>query len=126
MKTLGRPTKQDFPEFSSTFKAAHVKVLLHYVADKTYQLCTGSERSRLRTINAWGVADYLHVNDEGRRWLTDEETRRAYYALNAHNLSYQKLAVLAKRANQMLWKERPKRHYMDHTVHIGVVAQLNY
>eukprot|EP00969_Alexandrium_andersonii_P247016 10916576-Alexandrium_andersonii.AAC.1 len=60
---LGRESKTVYPELSSNYKAAHVKILLAYMAHLTYKLGLTDRRSQLRASLFWGIAKFLHVLD---------------------------------------------------------------
>ena len=99
--------KSDFAILSSKVKAAQVKVLLAYVADRTYDLCTGTPGSRLRARCLWALMNCIHILDTNPRILTPEVAEEAYQSGRMYLRCYQELALDAMRAKRALYKAFP-------------------
>jgi hypothetical protein len=72
MNSLGRYSKQKYPELPSFLKAATMTPIAKFLADRTYVLDDGSDYAKLRRINAWGLAEYCHLVDTLEPWLTQD------------------------------------------------------
>ena len=104
----------DFPVLSSAMKAWHVKIITSWLATKSSQVCTGSLHSLMRKYCCWGIAEYIHIVDNGGPWLTDQERLRAHRALHLHLTTWQVLAAEAAAEMKPNFKIRPKCHYLCH------------
>lgn len=69
---------------------------------------------KARRANAWALADFIHVLDQGEFWLQPHERRRAMHAGSLFLLTLQYLAAEAKTNGYTCWFIRPKHHYFEH------------
>ena len=56
-------------------KAAHVRVMLGFVAAKALALCDGSRQSRSRSCCIWGLARFCYLCDHAGHWMDQEPLR---------------------------------------------------
>jgi hypothetical protein len=118
---IGRENKSQFPELSSKYKGMHVKLLCRYLAHVTYKKDDGtSVHKAMRSSLFWGLLDMIFVFDEawrdGRWKLSTNEISRAQYAGRTYLLSYQWLSIESLKNKTHNFKQRPKRHYVDHMI----------
>ena len=114
LRSLNREHTTTYPELSSKFKAAHVKNMIHYMAELTHRLVGTSFRSQTRATLFWALSRFVHVLDTAGRWLTEREISEAQEAGFLFLACYGKLAQLALARDEKLWKLKPKLHYLAH------------
>jgi hypothetical protein len=105
-----------YPTMHTRVKAAHVRILLSFIASKAVEVCSGSSESKIRTTMIWALADFFHCLDHGSRWLTYEEQQRALQSGRLYLQTYQHLASDYLRRRIPNYKIRPKAHYFDHQI----------
>ena len=113
-KLVGVTDAGGYPCMSSFVKAATIKVILAFLADKTWN-DSSSEEARVRSTCVWAVANFLHILDTSEFWLTSAQAHEAAHSARTFLLLYQKLAVSALESGLCLYKVRPKHHYFEHT-----------
>ena len=92
-KSLGLCNMDSYPIMHSRVKAAHVHVLLPFVASLACKLCVKDAHSRLRTTCIWALSDFFETVDAADVWLSDGETQRALRSGNLYCDAYQALAL---------------------------------
>eukprot|EP00969_Alexandrium_andersonii_P192752 8514974-Alexandrium_andersonii.AAC.1 len=76
LRRIGRQRRSQFPELSSHYKAATVKLLRRYVAELTRHHCTGTRHSMVRTVCVWSLADFSHACDVSGLVLDSSQAQR--------------------------------------------------
>ena len=109
-----------YPELSSRVKASRARVLLgfcsHYVqhlakahgASPDASLRARMVRNLDAAISIFGMADRPHMDPH--------DTVLGCKRLNKFLLAYQVLAATALQRQQLIWKLRPKHHYLCHLI----------
>jgi hypothetical protein len=93
---LNRKTKTTFPELSTTWKAAHVKVLIKWLASDAPNIYTAETPDvDLLITNAWSLAHFVDILDKAGCWLTSDEVTQAQEAGKLWLQSYKSLALRA-------------------------------
>lgn len=115
-KLITRPDDHTYPMISSFVKAAHMKIMIIYLASRLHDMNPTTEYEKLRATMMWGLATFVHILDTSPMWLSIEQANEACYAGRAFCMSYQKLAVINEDLRICLYKIRPKNHFFDHQV----------
>ena len=117
LRSIGRgDSTLQYPEISSIWKAASIKVLIFFMAVKSEQLCTTGHYQKLIATHLWSLAEYLWVCGISGLEFDDQQRRRAMHAGRIYLLTLQSLNVIAKEEGLWLWRVRPKNHYFCHTL----------
>jgi hypothetical protein len=111
--SIGRDSGNTFPELSSNFKAAHVKVVISFMAHLSLQM-PPTPRCKLIAVMFWGLAEFLHTLDRAGRWMLDSEVARATRGGYAFLDTYLWLSTLS--LSRALYKVTPKFHYLTHHI----------
>ena len=118
-----------YPHLPSAIKAVSSKDFAVYLARLTDHLVPSDagpmDHCRLRASCAWGIADFIHVTDNGGLILTEEQCARMAKAADVYCTCYTELAAKAATAKRRIWKLRPKFHYFAHLVDFSVTSRLN-
>ena len=67
LSNLGRESATVYPELASTFKAAHVKIILSFLAELGRTLGLTDVAGKIRATMLWAVANFLNVPDRSGR-----------------------------------------------------------
>ena len=70
LSNLGRESLTVYPELASTFKHAHVKIILSFLAELTRTLGLTDTMSKIRATMLWAVTNFLNVLDRSGRCST--------------------------------------------------------
>ena len=121
---LGAPNS--YAELDSRIKAARTKVLLHYTTYVAVELdsAMGAERdsqelwlAQVRSTMMHAVSACLHVWYKGRSpHLTADEASESCSLMETFLQCYQHLASYHLKHRRMLYRIRPKLHYLNHAV----------
>ena len=109
LRSLGRSDSSSltFPELSSTWKAADVNTLTHFVAHKANKVCAGKAGfASLVSVHMWSLADFLWVLKVGGIELTERERARACYAGRMYLVTLQALCGACHTCGLFLWRTR--------------------
>jgi hypothetical protein len=117
-----------YPEMASSYKAATVKQVLLFLADKTTKISDANPRceeslNRAACLHYW--ASWHYVLDHGGSILSVEDSKTAQRVGRLFLLSYQKLSDAAIARRRLAYKIRTKHHTMDHQVDRITVDRLN-
>jgi hypothetical protein len=117
LASLGRDSGATYPELSSHFKAAVVKLLIAWVAHESLAV----DPDPVRQAHAWLLAEWVAILTRAGIWLTADEKRRAgevgrLYLLAHAYLAKQHLATTPRKLPAALFFVRPKHHCFDHIV----------
>ena len=77
--TLGRNLPSQYPALASSYKAAHVKIMISFCAHICWKLGGADWRSKVRTTCLYALSNFIHILDRAGPWLTDSEADDAYY-----------------------------------------------
>ena len=113
-ENLSRDKTRSYPELSSSYKAASVKLVAIYLCTRACDLPPESDHNKLVITCAWSYLEYLRILDESGRYMTQHERAGAYDAAGLFLQTYAKLAKQSWYAGVFMWKVRPKHHHMDH------------
>ena len=80
---------------------------------------------KLRCVCLWAAASWLHDMDEEGLIMSDEGTDRIAWAMQIFFDTYQELASRAVAARRLVYKIRPKLHYMTHLRRTLMRTKLN-
>lgn len=109
-----------YPVLQQTVKGLPCKVLIKFLCDWTVQCVDDGKDTRPdaqdRRALAVAFRSYIDILDNAGMFLTPCEARSARLAGESFLLAYQKLACQALPAGPLLWRMRPKWHYMCHQV----------
>ncbi|CAJ1430526.1 unnamed protein product [Effrenium voratum] len=109
---------EDYAELGSKFKAAHVKIMLWWLAKKTQIITDESDGDHLLTVMAaccFGLGRFVEVLDHAGLVLSTSESSEASRCLFLFLRSYQFLALHFQQQRLLVFKMRPKHHYLWHT-----------
>ena len=81
--------------------------------------------STMRSACLSALATFMHTLDSADLWLTRGEQRAAFKSGHLWLLSMQWLADEALKRRALVWKLRPKWHYLTHTVFRLQRSRLN-
>ena len=95
----------------SRVKAAHVRIMIRFVAEKTIDICDVSDEGRIAGTLLWSLASFFDTLDCSSTWMTEDQTRRALRLGALYQLSYQELASRNLQRGRLNYKLRPKQHY---------------
>ena len=113
--TLGRTKQTSHPELSSKFKAAVIKLMIPYVAERSAMLDRSNTRcAEARRINSRSLADFMGTLDKASFWLTDSEAESCIAHGTRFLETWQFLSHDAARNQEHRWHIRPKHHYYEH------------
>ena len=68
MANLGREKETVYPELGSSFKAAHNKIIMSFLAHLTYKLGLNDRRSKIRATMCYSLASFLRILDHSGRF----------------------------------------------------------
>jgi hypothetical protein len=113
--SLNRPNSHTYPELSSQYKAAVVKLLVAWVAHESARI----DPDPLRRLHAYALAQWQSGLSLAGIWLAREEQRRSHDLGRMYLLSHARLAKLHMATDPQhfpaaLWFVRPKHHSFDH------------
>ena len=104
---------EGFPVLHSKIKAAHVRILLSFLADKCTEVCTGDLHSRLRTACAFCLADFHYICDHNPRWFSHEIVAKVLTRGHMYLECYQRLSYNMERSGIFNYHMCPKHHFFD-------------
>lgn len=113
--SLNRDTRCSYPELSSHYKAAVVKLLVLWVSHQSML----TDRDPIRRLHAWSLAEWVMLLSEADVWLTSQQQQRAYEVGRIYLLAHARLAQLHLAVDPLeqpagLFFVRPKHHTFDH------------
>ena len=113
---LGKSEAKNFACLESVVKAAHVKIIVRFLADFTYHRTTSAcgEHAKVRATMLWALSDFLHTLDTSPQFMSLEQVERAARSAQTWQSCYQWLSAEALANAAPLWKMRPKAHYIAH------------
>ena len=76
-RTLQKASANAYPELDSRFKAAAMKPLVFWLADKTRAVAGDDPEAKRLAVCAWALADFYHILDAGGLILTPEQVQKA-------------------------------------------------
>ena len=113
--TLGLDVRRrSYPAMHSKVKAAHVRIMIRFVAEKACELCTAAActpEARQTATMIWALAAFFEVLDESGRWLTHSQQQKALRCGHLYQVCYQQLAAANLQRHRLNYKIRPKQHY---------------
>ena len=116
-KNILRRKPGEYPEMASYWKAAHVKAVCYFVAQRTIELhVPGDDHSNVRTTCAWAWLQMNRLVDSSGRWFTDTQRLEFHDAGMLYLQTWQKLAEEASSNDEKLFRIRPKHHYLHHQI----------
>ena len=116
LQALGLHENSSYPGMQSRVKAAHVRIMIPFVALKARELCTNTWESQLRSTMIRSLAAFFHCLDHAGKWLNFMEQKHALHCGNLYLASYHQLAVLNFDRRRLNYKVRPKCHYFCHQI----------
>ena len=122
---LGLAKLSEYPKIHSRVKAAHVRILVSFIAEKANDVDRADEHGRLRTCLIWALADFFYTLDHAKRWLDDDQARCAFSSAYLYLHCYQKLASDSLADRIFNYKVRPNHHYFCHLVERMFSSSLN-
>jgi hypothetical protein len=105
-----------YPHMHSRVKAAHVRVMIPFIAEKVLELHPPTFEGKLVGTMIWALADFCQCLDRAGKWLSDDETKRALSSGTLYLTSYQALAAANLIRRRCNYKVRPKLHYFAHQI----------
>ena len=109
-----------YPVLQKTVKGLPCKVLCKFLCERTVQLVDEGKDIRpdaqARRATASAFRTYVEILAGAGMFLTPEEARLARLAGEEFLTMYQALACQALPAGELLWRLRPKWHYLCHQV----------
>ena len=114
-----------YPILPDMVKAAHVKVILVFLAYKANLVCDGSWKSSTRAVCCWGLAHFLYICDQAGPILSPSDVREIERGGYAFLDAYQALAADAQSRHEPNYKIRPKLHDMCHIIDIAIETRMN-
>jgi hypothetical protein len=112
--SLGRESPSDYPTMTTKLKAAHMQIVIFYLAHVAEQMRPRDIECKVARICIWALAQFLHVLNVGDVWLTHAEAAAAAGAGRLHLETYGFLSARATARSCKRWRLRPKHHYFDH------------
>eukprot|EP00969_Alexandrium_andersonii_P082992 3661108-Alexandrium_andersonii.AAC.1 len=106
--------KDGYAGLVSFIKAATVKDMAQWLAQKVRDWPVNDANSRYKFTVAWAMGEYLTCCDDAGPVFSREVSARVVFAGRAFIQSYACLARSAVQRNQKEWKMRPKLHYFEH------------
>ena len=93
-------------------KGADCAAVLRYLVQLTQ--ARPLEAYPAMTACLWAISNFLGILTSAEMFLTDEERESAFQLGSLFLKSYMHLANTAIEAGELLWKARPKLHYLQH------------
>ena len=119
----------DFAEIGTRFKACHVKLMLWWLATKSQKSADANPNNAVLQVLAtccWNLQVTTEIMDDSGLLLAPEDASRAATALRRHVRAFAWLALYYQDRKALLFKVRPKMHYMMHMADGLERTRLNF
>eukprot|EP00435_Cladocopium_sp_Y103_P011382 s2437_g3.t1 len=127
---------KDYCELSTKFKACHIKIMVFWVAKKTQEVADGNPQDIVLQVLAtccYSLQKVVTLLDSSGIILDGDTAREASDMLFLHIKSYAWLAAYFYNERVMVFRIRPKLHYIYHQaiqlrewrINIGVFATFH-
>lgn len=117
----------DYAEISTRYKASHVRLMLWWLARKTQETADSSDDDVLQVLatTCWGLQRCNEILSEAGLILSTEEGEEASKCLVTFNRGFAWLALYFSDTDLLLFKVRPKNHYLMHVASNFRTLRLN-
>lgn len=128
-RNTGLSEKSKFPELGSAWKAAHIKVVIWYMANMATKIAETSNdfwrmknKKVLRTEDqklkggaccVWALQSALEIMDRADLLLTVSEADQVCELFVSHLMHWQGLRMMSSHDGVKRWKLRPKHHLLE-------------
>ena len=109
-----RKSSAEFPEIPSYVKAAQMKWLCYFIAEKSRTSCTGTWPSKMRSVCLWAYCRCTYLMEISGVHFSPRRAAIWAKCMQLHLVSYQWLSRDAHDKGLYLWHLKPKAHVMDH------------
>ncbi|CAK9058813.1 unnamed protein product [Durusdinium trenchii] len=118
---------EGFPELGSAWKAANVKLVLWFIAEKAVEFAkaTGARVLEAGACCAWSLVSAIHVMEQSDLIMTTSEASNFYELITAHLLHWQGIREECASLNLQRWRLRPKHHALEETALAVFRRRLN-
>ena len=119
----------EFAEIGTRFKACHIKLMLWWLAKKSQESADAHPNNAVLNVLAaccWNLQVVTELMDEGGLILDEADASKAATALRQHVRAFAWLALHYHDQGALLFKIRPKMHYMMHMADGLERTRLNF